>query len=183
MTAAEYKTGNIWDHFAISNITKGSRSMASRLWVTAIFGYVFAAYFCQLLYAEYNNFSVRRLQYLVQADPDGPDMDPDTPPQKYFTVMIESIPGHLRSAKALRDFFERLFPGDVYTVEIALDLKELDEMNAKRKRVSYKYNVLLNSSYHNILLLFLQNIILYYIMLYNFVVKLMVYCIYKLVTR
>ena len=32
-----------------------------------MFGYVFAAYFMQLLYAEYNNFSVRRLQYLVQA--------------------------------------------------------------------------------------------------------------------
>ena len=36
------------------------------MWAAAIFGYVFAAYFMQLLYAEYNNFSVRRLQYLVQ---------------------------------------------------------------------------------------------------------------------
>lgn len=86
---------------------------------------------------EYNNFSVRRLQFLVQADPDGPDLDPDTPPQKYYTVMIERIPGHLRSAAALREFFERIFPGDVYTIEIALDLKELDALNAKRKRVSH----------------------------------------------
>ena len=38
----------------------------TRLWVAAIFGYIFTAYFCQLLYAEYHNFSVRRLQYLVQ---------------------------------------------------------------------------------------------------------------------
>ena len=96
----------------------------------------------QLLYAEYNNFSVRRLQYLVQvrhwlapipifdwtiltfdsrpfsfwlvqANPDSPQGDPDTPPQKYFTIMVENIPGHLRSAAALYKFFEKLFPGEV----------------------------------------------------------------------
>lgn len=109
--------------------------MEDRLWVTAIFSYIFAAYFCQLLFYEYKNFSIRRLQFLLQADPDGPDLDPDTPPQKYYTVMIEHIPGKMRSAAALREFFERIFPGDVYTVEIALDIKELDALNAKRKRV------------------------------------------------
>ena len=109
-----------------------------RLWVSAIFGYIFAAYFCQLLYAEYNNFSVRRLQYLVQADPDSSNLDPDTPPQKYFTVMIERIPAHLRSSDALYQFFDKLFPNDVYTVEIALDLTDLDAKNAKRKRLRHK---------------------------------------------
>lgn len=70
--------------------------MRPRLWVSAFFGYIFAAYFCQLLYLEYNNFSVRRLQYLVQADLDGENLDPDTPPQTYFTVMLENIPSNLR---------------------------------------------------------------------------------------
>ncbi len=50
--------------------------------------------------------------------------------------MIERIPAHLRSAGALYQHFDKLFPGDVYTVEIALDLKELDAVNAKRRRVS-----------------------------------------------
>jgi hypothetical protein len=104
----------------IKTIYIGPKSMRRRLWVSAFFGYIFAAYFCQLLYLEYNNFSVRRLQYLVQvccfhivyvyvlrvytcmqADPDGENLDPDTPPQKYFTVMLERIPPHLRSAQAL----------------------------------------------------------------------------------
>ena len=46
-----------------------------------------------------------------QANPDSPQGDPDTPPQKYFTIMVERIPGHLRSAAALYKFFEKLFPG------------------------------------------------------------------------
>jgi hypothetical protein len=101
------------ERYAISNLLAGEPSMKYRLWISAIFSYIFAAYFCQLLYAEYNNFSVRRLQYLVQADPSSQqNSDPDTPPQKYFTVMVERIPAHLRSAALLKNFFEKLFPGN-----------------------------------------------------------------------
>jgi hypothetical protein len=125
-----------WDRYTLSNVLHGDENAHYRLWAAAIFGYVFAAYFMQLLYAEYNNFSVRRLQYLVQADPDSPHGDPDTPPQKYFTVMIERIPGHLRSAAALYKFFDKLFPGEVYNVEIALDLSDLNKLCTERKAVS-----------------------------------------------
>jgi len=138
-----YATANYnerWDRYSISNLLSSDTPEAYkyRLWVPTIFGYMFAAYFCQLLYAEYNNFSVRRLQYLVQANPQDENLDPDTPPQKYFTVMIERIPTHLRSAAALHKFFDRLFPDDVYCVEIALDIHELDAINRKRKRVRDK---------------------------------------------
>jgi hypothetical protein len=118
-----------WEKYTLSNVTEGNLETKYRLWAAAIFGYVFAAYFMQLLYAEYNNFSVRRLQYLVQANPDSPQGDPDTPPQKYFTIMVERIPGHLRSAAALYKFFEKLFPNEVYNVEIALDLKEVSAIH------------------------------------------------------
>jgi calcium permeable stress-gated cation channel len=92
---------NSWDHFAISNIMRGGQqSTRYRLWISALMGYVFAAYFCQLLYVEYNNFSVKRLQFLVQADPtQSLTLDPDTPPQTYFTVMVERIPGRLRNSQ------------------------------------------------------------------------------------
>jgi hypothetical protein len=49
--------------------------------------------------------------------------------------MVERIPGHLRSAAALYKFFEKLFPNEVYNVEIALDLKELNSMTKKRKEI------------------------------------------------
>ncbi len=55
-----------WQKFTLSNVGSSNGDSKSRLWFAAIFGYIFSAYFCQLLYAEYNNFSVRRLQYLVQ---------------------------------------------------------------------------------------------------------------------
>lgn len=128
----------LWDKYTLSNVMAGEDKYKFRLWGAAIFGYIFAAYFCQLLYAEYSNFSLRRLQYLVQADPDSSTVDPDTPPQKYFTVMIERIPGSLRSADAIYKFFDKLFPGEVFHVEVALDLHELDALNSLRKQLRYK---------------------------------------------
>ena len=68
--APVYSTAGVegeWARTTLSNITSTSSSRDSGLlWIAAIFCYAFTAYFCQLLYAEYNNFSVRRLQYLVQ---------------------------------------------------------------------------------------------------------------------
>ncbi len=168
MLVPVYATANYspkWDRYAISNLLVAhDNAMKYRLWVSAICGYLFAAYFCQLLHAEYNNFSVRRLKYLVQvtptlctillsdissdlystdaslqSDPDSQSSDPDTPPQKYFTVMIERIPAHLRSADQLYKFFNGLFPDDVYTVEVALDLSELDSKCKERKVVRFRF--------------------------------------------
>jgi len=128
-----------WQHYTIFNIANGPPDMKYRLWAATLFCYVFSAYFCQLLYAEYNNFSIKRLQYLVQTDPEQSTLrDPDTPQQKYYTVMIERIPPHLRSAEALYNFFNKLFPDDVYTVEVALDLNELNNLVEERKAIRDK---------------------------------------------
>ena len=44
----------------------------------------------------------------------------------------------MRSAELLRQYFDRLFPGDVYTVEVAVDILELDRKCQERKRVRDK---------------------------------------------
>ena len=130
---------NQWDRYSISNLLKGTDNMKYRLWFSAIFAYMFAAYFCQLLYAEYNNFSKRRLHFLVLSDPESYQRDdPDTPPQKYYTIMVERIPPEMRSAELLRKFFDKLFPGDVYTVEVAVDLKVLNQKCRERKKIRDK---------------------------------------------
>lgn len=39
-----------WDKYTLSNVMTGDNEYRLRLWVVAIFGYIFSAYFCQLLY-------------------------------------------------------------------------------------------------------------------------------------
>jgi hypothetical protein len=53
-----------WDQFTILNVA--SSSDRGRLWAAVIFAYIFAAYFCQLFYAEYDRFSTLRLSYLAK---------------------------------------------------------------------------------------------------------------------
>lgn len=91
-----------WAKFTLANVVNGIKG--SQLWVPAIFSYVFSAYVCHLFYEEYKNFVQKRLEYLVQGDP-------DTLPQTYYTVMVENIPPSLRSAPTLRSFFEKNFKG------------------------------------------------------------------------
>jgi Calcium-dependent channel, 7TM region, putative phosphate/Late exocytosis, associated with Golgi transport/Cytosolic domain of 10TM putative phosphate transporter len=115
-----------WTKYTLANIPNDPS--AHQLWVPAIFAYIFSTYFCHLMYVEYRNFVKKRIQYLIQGDP-------DTPPQTYYTLMVEKVPINLRSAPALEAFFENLFPGDVHSVEVALDLKELDMMTKHRRFV------------------------------------------------
>lgn len=124
-----------WDRYTLMNLQAGSITYWPRLWVTAIVFYVFAAYFCQLLYTEYQNFSNLRLMFLGKDDPKD---DPDTHPQTYYTVMCESLPPELRSVEKLAMHFEELFPGEVYTVELALDLRELNGLICRRRDIQNK---------------------------------------------
>jgi hypothetical protein len=110
---------NEWNRYTLANVQDGEQG--TELWAPAIFIYLFAFYFCYLMQAEYENFVDKRVRYLIQGDP-------DTPPQTYYTAMVEHIPPALRSAPKLRAFFEKLFPGDIYAVEVSLDLHELDAL-------------------------------------------------------
>lgn len=125
-----YGSGSVgltgWNKYTIANVPDDPGS--NQLWVPVIFSYIFAMFYCQLLYFEYKNFIHKRVMYLE-------DGDPETPVQTYYTVMLEKIPASLRSTTILKDFFERLFPGDLFAVEIALDLNELDELATRRKQV------------------------------------------------
>ena len=108
-----------WNQFTLANVPNDPTS--SQLWAPAIFAYIYSAYFCYLLFAEYKNFVEKRVLYLVNGDL-------DTPPQTYYTILIEKIPAALRSEPQLREFFEKLFPGQIYSVEIAVDISELDAL-------------------------------------------------------
>jgi hypothetical protein len=72
-----------WNRFTIANIPEDPTAI--RLWAPVVFCYLFTMFFCQMMYAEYKNFIGKRVQYLVRGDS-------DTPPQAYYTVMVERLP-------------------------------------------------------------------------------------------
>jgi hypothetical protein len=113
-----------WNKFTISNL----RNESDLLWAPVFFAYLYAAYFCYELDAEYINFVNKRTEYLINGDS-------DTPMQTYYTVMITNLPQELQSAPQLTAFFEKLFPNQVYHVEIALQTDEIDKLSVARVQV------------------------------------------------
>ena len=91
-----------WGALTLANVIHQNHAL--RLWWPAIFSYIFSLYVCRLLYQEYQLFVHKRLEYLIRGDP-------DTPPQTYYTLMVENIPSEYRSVPALQEFFDTLFPG------------------------------------------------------------------------
>jgi hypothetical protein len=49
-------------------------------------------------------------------------------------LLLENIPYELRSATALQEYFEKLFPGKVHSASIVLNLPELEEASARCMR-------------------------------------------------
>lgn len=119
-----------WNKYTIANIPLSEENNHYLLWIPCIFAYVFSAYYCRIMYTEYENFVKKRVEYLVKGDV-------DTPPQTYYTIIVERLPASLRSTPALKEFFKRLFPNDVYSVEIALDLTKLDVIIQHRALVRH----------------------------------------------
>lgn len=116
-----------WNRLTIANVSGNNNS----LWAVVLCTYLFVLFFCQIFYIEYKNFIEKRIQYLVEGDP-------DTHMQTYYTVMIEYLPSSLRSIPILEDFFNRLFPGEIYSIEIALELKDLEDLTKYRRDIQNK---------------------------------------------
>ena len=119
-----------WAKYTLGNVPMGDETDVdgwSRLWAPAVFAYIFSAYYCLIMYNEYHNFLEKRVSYLQKGDP-------DTPTQAYYTVMVEKIPASLRSAQGLAQFFDNLFPGEVYSVQLAADLQQLDGLVSFRRK-------------------------------------------------
>lgn len=92
-----------WNKYTLANVP----SQAAAQWLPVLFCYIYAAFFCQMLYDEYKNFVSKRVQYLMQGDL-------DIPIQTYYTVLVEKVPSDLQSVADLHGFFEKLFPGNIY---------------------------------------------------------------------
>ena len=125
-----YYTGEVglhstWNKYTISNTIVGS----DRLWAVVIMAYLMAAAYCSIMKDEYIHFLERRMDYFNAGG------DKHTPLQTSYTVMLDRIPPPLRSKKNLKTFFEHIMPGQVYCLEMAYDLKELDTACKHRRNM------------------------------------------------
>eukprot|EP00957_Ditylum_brightwellii_P059216 4494524-Ditylum_brightwellii.AAC.1 len=77
---------------------------------------------------EYKHYLECRMEFLAKGDD-------DMHPQHQYSLMVERIPHELRSDKALFNHFNSLFPGKVHSACVVLNLPNLEELSARRKRV------------------------------------------------
>ena len=125
-TGKANQTSN-WEKYTIANVRADPE--AKRLWAAVVMAYILAGAFCTIMREEYKHFLERRVEYFDKGG------DKDTPLQTYYTVMVDRIPPRLRNKAALHAFFERMLPGQVYSLEMAYDLTELDRACRKRRDI------------------------------------------------
>jgi hypothetical protein len=123
-----YNNSNI--SIGINSITMANIKLGDNsLWASFISIWLFTLFFLYLFYKEYENFSKLRQNFMVNGDP-------DIPKQKLYSIMVENIPKRYQSSKQLKLLFEGLFPGEIETARIALDIKPLVHIcDARRKNI------------------------------------------------
>ncbi len=118
-----------------NKVTLGNLPQESpRLWAAAILWYIYVPYVLWLLYEEWKHFFPLRYDYLARGDV-------DTPSCFRYAIIVENIPTKYRSKKALREYFEKLFPGTVYGTEVCQNTACLNALISERMDFVNKYEV------------------------------------------
>ena len=111
-------------HYTSTNVAQ----RAERLWAPVVMAYLYTFHACFLIYRDYANLLGWRQEWLSRPDP-------DTPAQVRYSIFVDRLPVELRSDTALRAYFERLFPGQVHSAVVCMQLSELDQLCAARQDV------------------------------------------------
>eukprot|EP00443_Scrippsiella_acuminata_P095872 CAMPEP_0115750128 /NCGR_PEP_ID=MMETSP0272-20121206/94558_1 /TAXON_ID=71861 /ORGANISM="Scrippsiella trochoidea, Strain CCMP3099" /LENGTH=687 /DNA_ID=CAMNT_0003195221 /DNA_START=100 /DNA_END=2160 /DNA_ORIENTATION=- len=108
-----------FSHFTAANV-----ATPEELWYVVLAAYVLALIFCGLMYREWMEFVCLRREHFVErarcAHPSSDATDvPDA--QAMYSVLVERIPSSEGNEDAVREAFERLFPGSILFVGIPHD--------------------------------------------------------------
>jgi hypothetical protein len=119
-----YSTGlqHLEDGFArltMANVIDGSQ----RLWASAAFSALFNLYALYTINEEWKLYVKWRTEFLETGD-----RDAKGGAQLAYSVRVESLPHELRSDVALLAYFENLFPGQVHSAVVHLDLGKLQAL-------------------------------------------------------
>jgi hypothetical protein len=107
-----------------------ARNLASdewRMWVPVVFAYLFSSFIGFVIKQEYKHFLEIRQDFLARGTK-------HVHPQHHYSVVIENIPYELRSDRALKEYFENLFPGRVHSASVVLNLPDLEEASVRCTR-------------------------------------------------
>lgn len=141
-----------WYHYSMANIDQGSW----RIWVPTGFFYLFSAYIFFVMKQEYRHYVEVRMEFLGRGmrsgsggvgrrggsggKPTGDAVAADDlvlgAQQQTYSVAVERIPPDLRSDRALRDYFNRLFPGKVHSACVVLNVNDLQGTADRTMRVT-----------------------------------------------
>ncbi|CAN0322366.1 unnamed protein product [Pylaiella littoralis] len=109
-----------------NEITMGNvKAQSSRLWFSVGFMYIVVLWALLLWWKEWENFVVKRFNFMAVGDP---DMDKEVA----FSAMIENIPQDKRSSPALYGYFDNLFPGKVSYASLCMHSGDLETTLAEK---------------------------------------------------
>jgi hypothetical protein len=118
-------TGQVgWYHLSVANVVSDSW----RMWIPAIFAYLFTGFVFFVMKQEYRHFLELRMDFLARGTS-------YISPQHHYSLMVENIPHELRSERALYDYFDQLFPGKIHSACMVMNLPDLEIVNARCMRV------------------------------------------------
>jgi len=126
-----FATGNQgatgWYFFSMANIGNASW----RLWFPTCFMILLTIYVLFVMNEEFRHYLDLRMQYLAEGDAAG-----ELNPQAQHSLIVEELPRELRSDTALYEYFDKLFPGQVHSARVVLNIPDLEKVSAKRKRTA-----------------------------------------------
>jgi hypothetical protein len=109
------------------NTSQATQFGGVRIWIVIIVTWVITLWFLYDMNIEYKLFVKLRQEYLMNAKND----------QSRHSILVENIPVELRrSDKALRLFFETMFPGQIHSACVCLRLDDLHDLIEKRDSTS-----------------------------------------------
>ena len=98
-----------------------------RVWFVIVMLWTLVLWLLYDLNLEFKHFVRLRQNWLVKGDKSIRE-------QCRYSIMLENIPPTLRSDKALASFFRSLFPGQVHSAVVCLNIDHLVELVEKRRR-------------------------------------------------
>lgn len=115
-----------WYFLSMANIVNGSY----RLWLPTIFMWFLTFFVFYLMNEEYKHYYELRMDFLA-----GRDIDDKKDSQHLYSLAIDNIPHHLRSNQALFEYFDDLFPGNVHSASVIMNIPDLEVHCDRRTRV------------------------------------------------